>query len=230
MSNPWNILSANYEVGDDSFNDVVSGSKFMEEGFHPGCTIQGVEPATSRNGNPYVKFIWGNQQGQSYTDNVFLTARPDDNGVIKPHFTYRRLLSGLIGDITLRQQFADLVKKHPGHLASLVGLSADLTVGAGKEGYTAKKLETGGVVLYDVATNTQIGEDVFAGFREASEFAKTSGLSRAWPELKELKQSSGVEANEQTIRAVVAAATKPAAGQGGSPVRTVAAATPRRSI
>lgn len=229
MTNPWNSLNANYSVGDDSFNDVISGSKFMEEGFYPGCFIQGVEPAVSRNGNAYVKFIWGNASGQAYTDNVFLTARPDDNGVIKPHFTYRRLLAGLIKDITLRNQFGELVKQHAGHLASLVGCTADLTIVTGREGYTAKKLDTGGVALFDVQTNTQIGTEVFDGYKEASEYAKSKNLQRAWPELKEVKNSAGVEDNEKAIRSVIAAGTK-SAGGNASPVRTLPGQPPRRSI
>ncbi len=227
MTNPWQSLTMNFGVSDDSFNAVVSNSSYLDLGTHPGVFIEGLEPATARSGNTFLRIVWSNDDKQTIKDSAFMDSRPDDNGNIHPHFTLRRLVSALIPDQQLRTEFMGAAKSNPGLFAALVGLRADIKIGYGREGYTVKEAPTGGYLLWDVGEKRDIGTDTYDSYSAAKEAAEGLELKRSFNEITSMTPSQEYqEDNLAAVRNTLAAAAKP--GGGNSAIKPVAVGNQRR--
>jgi hypothetical protein len=211
MSN-WNVYSNLVPTTEASFNEPVGGSKYLGIGKHTDVRIDGVELATTRQGEPYVKFQWVNAEGQSHRDSIFLYTNKD--GVRDYHFSLKRFASGMIEDRELRMLFFKALVGDPTGNAfnSLVGFRATIEIGNGRKGYVVNKtpLEDG-YVIYDMVDKANVTDQVFNSYGEANDYAKELGLERAWPETKSISRASEEysKQNEAAARAIIESVSSP---------------------
>jgi len=223
-TNPWHSLSVGFTVSDDSFNAPTGGSKFLDVGKHAGVILEGIQPATSKNGNTYLQLVWANEEGQTSRDSVFLTSRPDKNGNIGPHFTFKRLLAALCPDHALRLQLGTAISANPQLFAALVGLRADIEISPPKSGWTLKEAATGGVYLWDIEKEAQIGTEIYDDYTLGKEAGENlDDLRRGYNNVSNVSATAIDNDNESAITAILSAGAKPA-------VKSVPVGTPRRSM
>ena len=227
MSGWKNFGKQQVTLTEDSFNDVIDGSAYLELGVHVGVHIEGIEQAETKDGNPFLKLIWANKDGQTARDSVFIYSRPDDKGNVGMHFTYKRLASALISDRALRlKYFGETVMADQKTLAALTGLTATIKIEKGKTGYTIKDVDLIGKVLFDEETQTDIvlkdenDKDVEAydSYKEAKEMAEAHGLVRCYSNITGITPfKEGIEANDTAIHLVVKTGSATAGSTGSKP-------------
>src|SRR3990167_3147905 len=218
MSNNWNIYSCKIETTETTFDNPVSGGRYLQVGLHENAKIDGVELAITRTNEPYVKFVWTNAEGQTHRDSIFLYSFKDGNRDY--HFTLKRLASGLIEDRELRMAFFKKLVSDPSGAAfnSLVGFRANVSIGNGRKGYVVNKVDTGGYVLFDMGDKKNVDEKIFDSYTAANEWAKELGLERSWPEVKVIAKPSDEYAtsNETAARLIVESAEGSSSGSLGN--------------
>ncbi len=170
-------------------NSSLPGGKFLGVGKHE-VRISAIEPAVTKDGNPYVKITYINDDGQTFMNPLFPISGQGDNR--KQSFKYTSLAHALVPEdgvtrfkfFTSRQGF---LPSTPEAWVELIGLRVGIEVVPGKRGYSIEQ-EGEAYRLFDVEAKefyTLAGgiPNEFPGFKEAREAAQGQGLYRAWNEL-----------------------------------------------
>lgn len=211
----WKKFGQKEELSDSDYAKMAAGSTKLEVGSHKGVTVEGISPVDSDDYDA-IDVIWGNEDGLTFQQRIFLTAAVYEDGKKTDETTYSKAFIqfglSLAGDIVLnREFFVNAVPNNPSLLAQTVGCKANIVIGLPKKGFTIKNLGDNKLVVADLETG-EIEEDIgeFSDFQEIMEAAKEVGLKIAFNRVLINKSNKEhVTANQSQLKLALSDAEKP---------------------
>ena len=192
---------------------IGSGSNYLGEGEGIEVTLTAIGPATDRQGNAVdnqYSITYTSDDGKSFTDRLFLT----NNDGTELGFGVRRLLSALIPDTALLEQWFDIAVNDDHALAMFTGMkcSIDLATRGTKDGsqFTVRSTGSGGFAAFQINEKGEVGEaltEVYAELKDARDAAKAAGYKQAFLKITRM-QATHAESNAAAFATAVAGRSK----------------------
>ena len=203
----WKKFGQKEELSESQYAQLAAGTTKLEAGTHKGVTVEGISPVDSEDYDA-IDVIWGNEDGLTFQQRIFLTSAVYEDNVKTDKVTYSKTYIqfglSLAGDIVLnREFFVDLVPNNPSLLAATVGCKANITIGLPKKGFTIKNLGDSKLVVADLETG-EIADDImkedgtnYTDFQEIMDAAKEVGLKIAFNRVMINKSGKDYTASNQ---------------------------------
>jgi hypothetical protein len=195
---------------------VGNGSNFLGEGGHD-VTITAIGPATDRDGNAAENqqaITYAGEGDKVYNDRLFLT---NTDGT-ELSYGVRQLLSALIPDTMLLEQWFDIAVSDDHALEMFTGMKCRIELGyrGGKDGnsFQIRSTGAGGFAAYIIDSKGKIGEKVtedHADIADAKNDAKAQGYKQAFLRIVGMT-CTHAESNAAAFATAVAGRSKPKAG------------------
>lgn len=212
------VLKKTQQTKDLSEVMVGSGSKWLSEGRHD-VVIQGVD--CSDLDQDRIKVTYGDDEGNSFTDMVFLLSRNKE----EMSFPLRMLLSALIPDTDALSAFLEAMDEDQEAFNMFTGMKLRVILKQGP-GFIIKSLGTGNFAAFDHESGNQLTEE-FPSAQEARDEALAKGLKKSYLRVNRTEPTHA-EANTASLYTAIEGkrrAKKASGGIGGSNLGSGSAGT-----
>lgn len=201
MSNQWQKFNAATDIAPNT-QAAIPGGNYIGLGRHL-VKIDAVEGFVSKNGFPYIRISYSNENGQTLVDTLF-PLKKDGNYSYK----YKSLSHALSPeDGVLRFEFFlskdGFLPSNPEVWPGLAGLHLIVNVEKGDKGYTIED-DNGVYRIFDLESKeyvTLMGgiPNEFENYKDARDAAKGQGLKRAWNQVTKFEYSEEHVADNQSV-------------------------------